>query len=466
LQVHFSGTHLFESVGVTLFFAFLYSWARNRFNFATNRFFFRGYYEPQEVLNKLSDSLVHSIDVAYLKLNSAKILQDALKTKHFNYWSSGDPKDSEYIDLLNKLYGSRRKDDVLSLDDYEGDSSTAKELSKRNVALAVRLRTTRNEELGYITLGFKESGDLYTEKDKRLLEIAADEIAISLQNALHFEEIKHFNLTLQERINIATKQLRASNVKLKALDETKDDFISMASHQLRTPLTSVKGYLSMVLDGDAGTVTPTQRKMLSQAFISSQRMVYMIADLLNVSRLKTGKFIIEFSPINLADIVQEEVNQLVETAQSREVALDYVKPSNFPITMLDETKIRQVIMNFMDNAIYYTPAGGNIKISLNDEHGSISFRVTDSGIGVPRDEQHHLFTKFYRASNAQKARPDGTGLGLFMAKKVVATQGGSILFESQEGKGSTFGFIFSKAKLQEQADQQSADKAKIPLLAK
>jgi signal transduction histidine kinase len=184
--------------------------------------------------------------------------------------------------------------------------------------------------------------------------------------------------------------------------------------------------------------------MLGQAFISSQRMVYLIADLLNVSRLKTGKFVIEPAPTNLAEMVSEEIDQLVETAAGKGIQLTYKKPKDFPVLMLDETKTRQVVMNFVDNAIYYTPSGGHIAVELAETPTSVELKVVDDGIGVPASEQHHLFTKFYRARNAQKARPDGTGLGLFMAKKVILAQGGSIIFESTEGKGSTFGFLFSK----------------------
>jgi signal transduction histidine kinase len=115
--------------------------------------------------------------------------------------------------------------------------------------------------------------------------------------------------------------------------------------------------------------------------------------------------------------------------------------------MLDETKTRQVIMNLVDNAIYYTPTGGHIKVQLTAADKTVELRVVDDGIGVPKSEQHHLFTKFFRAGNARKARPDGTGLGLFMAKKVVLAQGGSIIFESRENVGSTFGFSFPRAKL-------------------
>ena len=153
---------------------------------------------------------------------------------------------------------------------------------------------------------------------------------------------------------------------------------------------------------------------------------------------------IERKPTQLDEVIEGELTQLEATAKSRKLTLKFDKPKNFPALMLDETKIRQVIMNFADNAIYYTPAGGIIKVSLEDRGDNVEYRVVDNGIGVPKADQHHMFTKFYRGGNARKARPDGTGLGLFMAKKVVIAQGGAIIFSSQEGKGSTFGFTFPK----------------------
>lgn len=250
------------------------------------------------------------------------------------------------------------------------------------------------------------------------------------------------NKMLTEKYQKVLKKLQLSNEKLKALDEAKDEFISMASHQLRTPLTSVKGYLSMVLEGDAGEINENQEKMLKQAFGSSQRMVYLISDLLNVSRLKTGKFIIDPKPTYLPDVIESEMDQLRESAKSRNLELNFNKPESFPIVDLDETKIRQVIMNFTDNAIYYTPTGGHIVLDLKADSSMITFTVTDDGIGVPKEEQPNLFTKFYRAGNAKSARPDGTGLGLFMAKKVIVASGGALIFKSETGKGSTFGFTF------------------------
>lgn len=306
----------------------------------------------------------------------------------------------------------------------------------------------RDSFTGTILIGQRLNGRVIYDDERANLAKVSNEIALALENTLQYTRIQQFNAELEKKIEDATGKLQKSNEKLKALDEAKDEFISMASHQLRTPLTSVKGYISMILEGDAGQVTEQQRLFLDQAFISSQRMVYLIADLLNVSRLKTGKFIIEAKPTYLPDVIESEISQLYETAKSRELKLVFNKPDEFPTLNLDEVKIRQVIMNFTDNAIYYTPKGGKITLDLTVSKGTVEFKVQDTGIGVPKSEQHHLFTKFYRAGNAKKARPDGTGLGLFMAKKVVVAQGGAILFSTEEGKGSTFGFTFPLAKLE------------------
>jgi signal transduction histidine kinase len=453
------GAQMFISAATGLA-ALMFPVLRSWFDKLTSRLFYQDGYDPQELHSQLNKVLVSSLDVKYLMMQSISVIQTALKPD-FAVVGLKDGPDSQRIFASRKMDFKQEDIDKIRaatprirhkvlVTDYLDNPKQAevKEILQRyDIAVLVRLAQnvrSGEEGFGYLALGGKKSGNPYTQSDTRVLDTVANELIIAIQNALHYEEIQKFNVVLQDRVDDATRKLRSTNEKLKALDETKDDFISMASHQLRTPLTSIKGYLSMVLEGDAGKINETQRKMLNQSFVSSQRMVYLIADLLNVSRLKTGKFIIEPTPTNLADMVSEELGQLVETAASREIELTFEKPKTFPDMMLDETKTRQVIMNFVDNAIYYTPAGGHIKVVLEDNPTSVELKVIDDGIGVPKSEQHHLFTKFYRANNAQKARPDGTGLGLFMAKKVILAQGGSIIFESREGKGSTFGFLFPK----------------------
>lgn len=169
-------------------------------------------------------------------------------------------------------------------------------------------------------------------------------------------------------------------------------------------------------------------------------MVYLIGDFLNVSRLQTGKFMLETGPVDLGAVVAQELDQLSVTAGRRNISLDFIRPQQFPILQLDEDKMRQVIMNFIDNAIFYSRPSGRVIIELLNTGREVRFAVHDTGIGVPRGERHKLFTKFFRAENARKVRPDGTGIGLFMAKKAITAHGGTMIFESQEGKGSTFGF--------------------------
>ena len=442
----------------------------------TNRIFYQDAYDPQVFLDELNKELVSTINTEQLLNDCSEIISKNIKADYCLFGL----KETEYfkqrvLGNAEKVFSKSDISEVRAttpnlhevvlvteeLDDEHAD--LRKKLRKYDIAILARLSTdvtSDQEGLGYMLLGQKKSGNPYNKQDIQLLEIIANELVIAVQNALRFEEIENFNATLQQKVDDATHKLQRANEKLKALDETKDEFISMASHQLRTPLTSVKGYVSMVLEGDAGELEPMQRKLLEQSFASSQRMVYLIADLLNLSRLRTGKFVVEPKPTNLADVIETEVEQLKASAAGRNLTLTYEKPAKFPSLMLDETKIRQVIMNFSDNAIYYTPAGGKINIQLKESKDSVEFTVNDNGIGIPAAEQHKLFAKFYRAKNAQKARPDGTGLGLFMAKKVIIAQGGAIVFKSVHDKGSTFGFTFSKAKLKvpDHLGQTNSDK--------
>ncbi len=444
-HIHLTKSSIAILVIVTFIAAVIF-WPLSRaFGKLSNRIFYRDYYDIQDVLDRLGKLLVGSVDSEEIKAQGKHILTEAINPTYFDYLLPAEKSEHESYELFKALIASRM--DLIILDELSDDIQIKQIMMKNNIGAAVRLRA-KEEVIGFMLLGYKLSGQIFSDTDKRLLAIASAEMAVGLKNAFRFEEIQSFNFTLQEKIKEATYRLRKTNDKLRALDEAKDDFVSMASHQLRTPLTSVKGNISMVIDGDAGNITSVQKQLLDQAYSSSQRMVFLISDLLNVSRLKTGKFVIERTPIDLAKVVEEEVNQLIDTAKSRNLELKYEKPNHIAELMLDDAKTRQVIMNFIDNAIYYTPSGGKIDVVLSETSSAVECRVIDNGIGVPKHEQHHLFTKFYRAGNARKARPDGTGLGLFMAKKVIISEGGSLIFETEEGKGSTFGFSFPKKSLE------------------
>jgi len=431
---------------------------KNLFDKLTSRFFFRDAYDSQEVVGNLNQILIANNDITTTLVSCEALLTESMKLEfcflglfeeHGQSRIFGKQNNeltqTEYTTIAREL--RHRGKQLAAATELTNTDKKLRTIFEKKEISAAALITLQDEQLGFAIFGDRKNGKNLSSQDLQLITTAINQIAIAIKSALRFEEIENFNATLQQRVEGATHKLQRTNEKLRQLDETKDDFISMASHQLRTPLTSVKGYVSMVLDGDGGSLTALQRKLLNQSFISAQRMVYLISDLLNLSRLKTGKFVIERTPTNLAAVVHEEVRQLVETAEARNLQLTFQKPEHFPTLMLDETKTRQVIMNFIDNAIYYTPSGGKITVKLENRTQSVELAVTDTGIGVPREEQHRLFTKFYRADNAKRARPDGTGLGLFMAKKVIAAQGGAVIFKSVEGRGSTFGFTFAKAPL-------------------
>lgn len=295
--------------------------------------------------------------------------------------------------------------------------------------------------VGYIFLHAPKGLALW---QRQVIELCQNDLAHALASALRTHAVHSRNSLLEQEIatNIHEHSVKAQQAL--DLDTARDEFVSMASHQLRTPLTSVKGYLSMVLEGDAGEITKEQRKLLSEAFLSSERMVRLISDFLNVSRIQTGKFMVDKVEADVAKIIKQEIKQLQINAKARGLTIKADVPKTPVLAQLDDAKIRQVIMNFIDNAIYYSPEKTTITVSLKQTASRVEIAVKDQGIGVPREEQPKLFGKFYRASNARLQRPDGTGVGLYLAKQIIDGHKGKIIFSSTPGQGSTFGFSVPK----------------------
>ena len=437
------------NIALALILAFIFQPVKKFFDKITNKVFYSDRYDSDEFFARLNRTLSSTTDLRGLLRRTANEISSTLKADHAFFYIN--TTEGRYItvgtsDRRQLLLGDVREiQSVYGLDDgiivasfLDPKDPIHRLMISHKIEIILPLAQT-DHIIGYLCLGYHKNAG-YKDRDLKVLETISDELDIAIQNALSIEEVRELNSTLQQRVEEATKELRASNAQLQRLDKVKDEFVSIASHQLRTPLTSVKGYISMVLEGDAGEINDNQRKLLDEAFNSSERMVHLIGDFLNVSRLQTGKFVIDKNPADLSKIVQEEVDGLQPSAISRNMKLVYKSPKNFPIIELDEGKFRQVIMNFADNAIYYSREGSTIEINLSVENNEAIYTVKDTGIGVPENEREQLFTKFYRASNAKRQRPDGTGVGLFLAKKIVDSHGGRIIFESVEGKGSTFGF--------------------------
>jgi len=434
---------------LTVIFAFTFAPLRRFFERISNKIFYRDRYDSQALVNEIGRILASEIDLdkvssrvlrelsKQIKIEKAEIVVFGENQLFYenNVFKNGDGKISP-----NELSKLGRV--MLVVDDLQ--SGERKELmQKYGITISLALRTSE-KFIGYMLLGEKKSGDIYNDQDLAVLKIIANEVSVAMANALSYKEIQLFSETLAEKVRQRTAQLRHANDQLKELDKAKDEFISMASHQLRTPLTTVKGYASMLEEGDFGKLTKEQSKIVEQTLDGSNRMARLIDDLLNVSRMDANRFFLEGNQVDLNKLVPEELEQLKSFAEGKNVKLTYEPPKQkIPVILLDENKTRQVVMNLVDNALHYSAppnGGGHVRVSLVLNGDFVEFWVADDGIGVPEAVQKKLFTKMFRAPNAQGVRPDGTGLGLYLVKRVVEQQGGEIWFESKEGKGSTFGF--------------------------
>jgi signal transduction histidine kinase len=436
-------------IAIALLMAFAFQPIKHFFDRITNRIFYRDNYNSDDFFAKLNRTLALTTDLRDLLERAANEIGQTLKSEQAFFFAN--TADGHYLSAGTLHHRQLPKTDAEQLEAAEDGSHktiVASLLDEHDpiyrLMLSHRLEVVLplvrlDQVVGFLCLGYHLTSG-YTSRDLKVLATMSDSLAIAIQNALAVEEIRRLNATLQQRINNATTELRLSNARLRRLDKSKDEFVSLASHQLRTPLTGVKGYISMVLDGDAGDITDAQRQLLSEAFVGAERMVRLIGDFLNVSRLQTGNFTIERRPIDLSKLVAQELDSLQAGAMARGLKFNYHHTDNFPNVEVDEEKMRQVVMNFADNAIYYSPANNTIDVSLNVEGNTAVFKVIDNGIGVPKSEQPELFNKFFRATNARKHRPDGTGVGLYLAKKIITAHGGHVIFESTENKGSTFGF--------------------------
>jgi len=412
----------------------------------TDKIFFHGHYDAQVVTNQISHILATEVRLVELSRRVRNILAHSMRISEVNivvlnngqvFTEGGHYVVSRLEDLARDLEQLRGK---VVVTDEEPEGKRKEVLQRYDISVMAALRTREDKKIGYLLFGPKLNGDIYGSTDLSVISTIADQLAVAIQNAKAYVQIQQFNHTLERKIKDATKQLREANHSLQELDQVKDDFISMASHQLRTPLTVIDGYLSNILDGMYGTTNQQQKQAIGVARNRLSLTRSLVADLLNMSRIEAGRFFIDARPIDLDTVVAEEVEQLQIRAEEQGIHMVYQIPTKpIPTLSLDESKTRQAIINLIDNALNYSPEG-HVTVSLEHIGDQVIFQVVDDGMGVPDHERDKVFSKFFRADNAKNARADGTGIGLYLVKRVIEEQGGSVIFLSQEGKGSTFGF--------------------------
>lgn len=231
------------------------------------------------------------------------------------------------------------------------------------------------------------------------------------------------------------------------VDRMKSEFISLASHQLRTPLSAIKTYSHMLSDGFMGKLNPSQKKALNTVIGASNRMNELISTLLNITRIESGTIAVTPKLQSLSKTIEELMPELSLMAKSKSIHLSFATRGKASATIkTDPLIVKEIVTNLVSNAIKYTPEGGAVKILLRPRRTNILIQVSDSGWGIPKEFQDQVFSKFFRAQNIVKRETTGTGLGLYLVKGLVDALGGDIWFESDEDTSTTFYFTLPRAK--------------------
>ena len=231
--------------------------------------------------------------------------------------------------------------------------------------------------------------------------------------------------------------------RLWGLNDAQSDFVSMATHQIKTPLAGIKWTLNMLLRGDCGKISDEQRKWLRSSFDANERVLQLINEILESIRIDENRFVLNKRQEDLVRLFEDVIKSLNPLILKKKTNLKMnVSPENEPIfSMVDRAKMQVAIENLLVNSIQYTREGGHIYVSIIKESGDIKVSIRDDGIGVPESEKKDIFTRFFRASNAVRKLEKGSGLGLFITQGIIEKHGGKIWFESNENRETIFYFI-------------------------
>lgn len=307
---------------------------------------------------------------------------------------------------------------LCGLKEYKKEAEKLEKKSHIRYTLAYPL-VVSNTMLGVLAVGLNRVYSELTDFEKESLQNIVNVVTIAVNNALTYQE------------------LEVANKKLKELDQAKSEFMSIASHQLRTPLAGIMGYLSMITDGDYGKVSKEQGPIIHDVLEATKRLIRMVNIFLNVTRIEAGRFVMNYTTVSFHDVLESVYKELKPTADVKKVTLTYNKKT-LPQVEVDADKIKDVVLNLVDNAIKYSPQG-SVTLDAESKGKTVHFWVKDTGVGIAQGEAENLFEKFVRGSGIARVEPNGSGLGLFIAKKIAESHGGRIWAESEgEGKGSTF----------------------------
>jgi signal transduction histidine kinase len=301
---------------------------------------------------------------------------------------------------------------------------------------------TSENKKGFIFVG-TESSEL-TSGNEELIIILANQIIQALENSQLFEKTWQAQQELERKVEERTQELSKALEEIKAVSKRKTDFVSSVSHELRTPLTSIKGYASILLSEKLGKLPLEIKERLEKINRHSDELVQLVNDLLDISRLESGKISMKIEKLNLKEIIEGIKDLMDVQLKEKNIKFNFELSSDTEYVLADRQQLERVFINLIGNAIKFTPQGGAISIKTSSLDGFCQIDITDTGIGIPEESLNSIFDEFYRVDNPINQKIKGTGLGLPLVKRIVEAHGGKIWVTSKLNVGSTFSFTLPK----------------------
>lgn len=393
---------------------------------------------------------------------------------------------SQRVDVLERELKARKKELEKQFDDLQDKSSEIIEFKKALLNLSEDANKAKNLAInerdktlaiinsfadGILLFDEKNQITLVNPKFEKYFEISAKELLnknisdlgnIEKVNVIRgvlsgdISNVYRRELHVKDDLILEISIISVSSGKLvifhnvtreKMIEKTKSEFVSIAAHQLRTPLSAIKWIFGMMSDGEWGEVPKEQKEYLQKGYVSTERLIRVVNDLLNVSRIEEGKFISKFAEVNVKELLENTIAQYQGLSEQKQITLKLEMQDGLPVIHVDPDTFKIGLENLIENAINYTPEKGTVIVRASlDEGNMIKIEVKDSGIGIPKAQQARIFGKFFRGQNALKKETSGSGLGLFVTRNIVETHGGKIWFESEENNGTSFFFTIPTEK--------------------
>ena len=318
---------------------------------------------------------------------------------------------------------------------------------------------SEHETVGVLTASSMKEKGYFSEKFIDLFKTVAQQLGVAIENAKLYSKLAKFNKELEVKVAERTielerksMELEEANKELKVLDQLKSEFLANMSHELRTPMNSIIGYTQLLLDGVDGPINDDQRESLEKVERNAEHLLSLINDILDLSKIEAGKMVLELKPVSLQDVVEDTVDTITPLAEDKQQELVVEVPDHLPPVMGDADKLRQILINLLNNAIKFTPRQGTITLraepwredvpdGLDAGKDYLLVEVQDTGIGIKKEDMDRLFGEFVQLDASASRKYGGTGLGLSITKRLVEMHHGAIWVDSEYGQGSTFSFL-------------------------